>query len=214
MKKTENQNRLNGYLHKYHLQQYFSDMDLPFELYGFARGEFLNNELDPYEYLCFLVSGSARIMHVRDDGSYYRIADAMPLTLFGDMEFAKNAQTPYLIEISQPAECVVLPLKQCAAKLRQDPVFLCYLLSSLARKLDMLTEMNAFPKNLKEKVLHYMTYLSPDHSLTGIEATATTFSFSRRQLLRILKSLCEENKIRKTGKGRYELCQPADHARE
>lgn len=187
------------------IPKYFSDPALPFELYSFEKGEYLNNELDPFHYFSFIVSGSIRILNVRDDGSLFQIAAGSGFSLLGDIEFGSGMESPYLIEVVRKTYCVSLPLKLCREKLENDPVFLKALLKEATLKLNAATAAIAVPKTLSEKVLHHMEYECEDHILSGVEKTASRLSCSKRQLLRILKELSEEGSIIKTGKGKYML---------
>ena len=61
---------------------------------------------------------------------------------------------------------------------------------------------------IEERLLLYMRNECPFYELKGIEAATMQLRCSRRQLQRILKKLCMEKKIEKTGKGRYRLISP------
>jgi CRP-like cAMP-binding protein len=205
MKKTNSQKRLQTFLEADHISSFFSSPDLPFELYQFEKGEFLNNELDPSGYLLFPVSGSIRILHVRDDGSMYQIASGRSLTCLGDMEFASGRISPYLVEAVTVCQCIVLPLKNTRSSLENDPVFLRFLLCQLAEKMDLSTASQAIPRSLKERLDFYIRTQCTDNTLKGVAKAASALGVSRRQLLRILKQMCEEGTMAKTGKGTYTL---------
>ncbi len=205
MKKINSSKQLHSLLEANHISSFFTSPDLPFELYQFAKGEFLNNKLDPSRYLLFPVSGSVRILHVRDDGTMYQIASGRSLTCLGDMEFASGRISPYLVEAVTSCRCIVLPLQNVRTILENDPVFLRFLLGQLAAKMDLSTASQAIPRSLKERLDFYIRTQCTDNTLKGVAKTASALAVSRRQLLRILKQMCEEGIMTKTGKGSYVL---------
>ena len=207
MKKINDPKKLKKMIESRGIDRYFSDPDLPFELYSFEKGEFLSNELDPFDYFSFIVSGSLRILNIRDDGSLYQIAAGSGFAMLGDIEFGCGTASPYLIEVVRKTYCVSLPLDRFRLQLENDPVFLRTLLRETALKLNTVTASLAIPKTLSERVLHYMENECENRTLTGIEKTASRLSCSKRQLLRILKDLAAEKKIIRAGRGRYVLIQ-------
>ena len=190
---------------KHGIREFFTDSDLPFELYQFEKGEYMNNLLEPDQYISFIVSGTIRILNIRDDGSLYEIASGSGFSCIGDMEFGSGDISPYLVETVRKTYCVSLPLKKCRSRLENDPVFLRYILRSVTKKLNAATAMSAGPKTLEEKILFYMEHECEDQTLKGVEKASYALSCSKRQLLRILKQLCEEGKVNKTGQGTYAL---------
>ncbi|MCR4950576.1 MAG: hypothetical protein K6A40_04545 [Solobacterium sp.] len=207
MKKINDPEKLKHLIRINRIDTYFQDADLPFELYVFDRGEFLNNELDPFDYFSFVVSGTIRILNIRDDGSSYQLASGSGFSVLGDLEFGSGTLSPYLVEIVRKTYCVSLPLKKCRQKLENDPVFLRMILQSLSQKLEAVTAAAAVPKNLSERLIHYMQYECEDQTLKAVEKSAARLLCSKRQLLRILKQMCEEGRIKKTGKGTYVLLE-------
>lgn len=205
MKKINDPKKVKELVYREGIDKYFSGPDLPFELYIFDRGEYLNNELDPFLYFSFMISGRIRILNIREDGSLFQIAEGSGFSVLGDLEFGSGTASQYLIEVLRKTYCISLPLNLCRSKLENDPVFLMAIFRSLALKLDALTASVAVPKTLEERLLHYMENECDNQILTGIEKAASRLSCSKRQLLRILKKLCGEEVIVKTRKGRYEL---------
>ena len=207
MKKIKNEKQIHELLTKYHILSYFTYPNLPFELYIFEKGEFLNNEIDPYNYFCFILSGSSRILHVREDGSTKQIATIHESTCFGDIEFATGMYSAYLVEILKKTYCLAIPLSSCRKQLENDPVFLRYVLRNIGEKMEKVTTETVLPRDLEERVLYYIRYRCENKTLQGVENTASALSCSKRQLLRILKKMCEEEILVKEGKGTYKLTQ-------
>lgn len=207
MKIIKDEKRIDTAVHTYGIHRFFGDPDLPFEMVQFDKGEYLNNLLDPSQYISFIISGTIRILNIRDDGSMYEIASGSGFTCLGDLEFASGDVSPYLVEAVRKTVCIVVPLKECRKKLENDPVFLRYILRSVAQKLHAATAMAAGPKTLEEKVLYFMENECENQTLKGVEKASYALSCSKRQLLRILKRLSEEGKVIKTAKGAYLLRQ-------
>lgn len=204
MKRIKNEKKINALLEQHHIRDYFENSNLPFELYVFEKGEFLNNELDPVRYFTFVVSGSIRIIHIKDSGAMVEIASGNTFTMLGDFEFGSGELSPYLVEVLDTAQCIVLPLDQCRNTLENDPVFLRHLLKSLADKINAMTADIAEQRSTREKIIHYFQYACRDHILHGVEKASHTIGCSKRQLLRILKDLCDEGSVIRISKGTYQ----------
>lgn len=205
MKIQKDEKRLRTLIRTYKIDTLFSADDLPFELAVFEKGEFLNNVIDPQDYLCFPVSGTYRILHVRDDDSVSIVYAGSEFTCFGDMEFACNDRSLFLIEIVRRTTCIILPLANIRDQLKNDPVFLYYLLSSAADKLERITWSTAIPKDMRQRVLHYIRTECPNGILQGVGIACIRLNCSRRQLQRILKSMCDDGILAHTAKGTYTL---------
>ena len=207
MELIRNRKMLESLLERHRITSFFRNSDLPFALYQFEKGEYLDSELDPSQHLIFPVSGTLRILHIRPDGTQDQIASGKQFTCLGDMEFASGKITPYLVEIMSPCMCIVLPLRGIRGRLENDPVFLRFLLGQLAEKIDVSTASKALPRSLTERLDFYIRTQCQDNTLKGVEKAASALACSKRQLLRILKQLCKEGKMVKTGHGSYKLLQ-------
>lgn len=205
MKKINDTKKLKYYLTKFKIPSFFSVSNLPFTLYIFERGEILNYQMDPLHYLSFTVSGTLKISYIRADGSSSDITSGSSFSCLGDVEFATGTSSPYITEVIRRTTCVVLFIDPIKESLRKDPVFLSYLLRSISEKLNRATAMTVEPKDLKERLLHYIRTECPNNKLTGVEKTAGILHCSKRQLLRHLKTLCEQGVLIHIGKGDYVL---------
>ena len=209
MKKIKDEQKLQKMIRDNRIDECFSDPDLQFELYCFEKGEFLNNLMDMDRYIVFAVSGMSRILHVRDDGSLYEISSGHGPAFFGDVEFAQDTPSSYLVEVTRKTWCVALPVKKYRKQLENDPVFLMFILKQLSMKLEGSTASAALPRTLEERVVYYMETQCSNNTLQGVERAAESLSCSKRQLLRILKNMCEKGMAEKTGKGKYRLTAEA-----
>ena len=206
MKKIKDRKKLQIWLDRYDILSHFSDPDLPFELVCFDAHEIINNLCEASENLLFFVSGKLTIRNIRDDGTVYLISETTQFIMLGDVEYADMQMTPHIVEAAAPSLMIVLPLKgEIREKLDHDPVFLRYLLSSVAGKFIEFSSSVIEPKTLRERLLFHLENTAQDCMIRSVVNTSDTLQCSRRQLLRILKQLCEEGIIEKTGKGTYRL---------
>lgn len=205
MKQICDETLLNSYLERYQIKKLFDTKELPFRLYQYEKGEFLNNIHNASAFLQFVVEGAIRIYSVREDGSYYPVGLIEEFTLFGDMEFCGEVSLPMVVEATKRVTCVEIPLYECREKLLRDNAFLRFLLRSVVRKMALFVQSEALFSGLEEKLLHYMSEECPGQCFQGVEKTALHLRCSRRQLQRLLKSLTEQKIIEKTGKGKYRL---------
>lgn len=77
--------------------------------------------------------------------------------------------------------------------------------ATLANKIRSITNTDAAPSSLSERILNYMKFKCDNHILFGIEKTAFRLHCSPRQLQRILNQFEKDNVVTKIGKGQYIL---------
>ncbi|MDO4650694.1 MAG: hypothetical protein Q4B26_18820 [Eubacteriales bacterium] len=185
------------------IDHYFSDIPGSLHLLLYEAGEVISSASSSETFFQVLISGTASIFYIRDDGNMYSLAachapyiiDESALFFEQDPNIFATAQTECL--------CVAVSIKQDGEQLLNDVTFLRVVAKDLADKLKVISNLNAMSGSLKERVTNYITYYCKDHILSGVEQTAWKLHCSPRQLQRILNELCAENKIIKTGKGKY-----------
>lgn len=174
-------------------------------LVEFQKGELLNSPLFPLNCFYIIVKGSVSIYDLTEDGAARYIAKAGSGTLLGDMEFSGADKQPFYTEAAEPVLCLSMPFRENQAALENDPVFLRFVLGQLAQKLSRSAAMDAAKQTLEEKVLFFLRKVQPDHAITSVNHALQPLHCSRRQLQRVLKKLCEEGLLQKTGRGCYRL---------
>ena len=208
MKRIKDRKKLQMWLDRYDILSHFSDPRLPFELVRFDAHEIINNLYETSENIMFFVTGKLNIRNIRDDGTVYLISETTEFMILGDVEYADRHITPHIVEATEPSLMIVLPLdEQTRTKLDHDPVFLRYLLSSLAGKFIGFSSAVTEPKTLRERLIFHLENTAQDRMIRSVINTSDALQCSRRQLLRILKQLCEEGIVEKTGKGKYRLIE-------
>ena len=76
---------------------------------------------------------------------------------------------------------------------------------ALAERFKFIALQDAAPNSLTERVISYMTYISENKTIKGVEKTAYQLHCSPRQLQRILNGLEKSGVVKKIGKGSYKL---------
>mgnify|MGYP001051090582 FL=1 len=145
------------------------------------------------------------IYHLTVDGSIRYISKAASGTLLGDMEFSGAGNQSLYVEASETVLCLSMPFRENQSILENDPVFLRFVLSQLAGKLSFLAVMDASAQTLEEKVLFFLRKAQPNHEISSVNHALQMLHCSRRQLQRVLKKLCDEKILIRTGRGRYQL---------
>jgi CRP-like cAMP-binding protein len=205
MRKENNAKKLESFLKKYRIPSFFGIPSLPFELYSAARHEVINNELEFTDHLVFFVAGAIAITHIRDDGTSFTIGELTEFTVLGDMEFASSVTSPDLVVALKKSWFVVLPLRDIRQQLMNGPVFLRNMLASISRKFILFSTAMTVSGSLRTRLLYHMQVTRSDHMIHSVIRTCSLLQCSKRQLLRILKQLCEEGVVEKNGKGSYRL---------
>ena len=175
------------------------------KLVEFEKGEILNGPLRPISRFYIIVKGSVSIYNLTEDGSIRYIAKAASGTLLGDVEFSGEGNQSFYIEAAETVLCLAMPFRENQAILENDPVFLRFVLGQLAGKLSLSAVITASAQTLEEKVLFFLRKVQADHKISSVNHALQLLHCSRRQLQRVLKKLCDEDLIVKTGRGCYRL---------
>ena len=175
------------------------------KLAEFEKGEILNDPLKPIQCFYLIVKGSVSIYNLTEDGSIRYISKAACGTLLGDMEFSGVGNQAFYVEASENVLCLAVPFRENRTMLENDPVFLRFVLTQLAGKLSLSAVMTASAQTLEEKVLFFLRKVQVNHEISSVNHALEPLHCSRRQLQRVLKKLCDEGLIVKTGRGCYRL---------
>lgn len=197
---------------KKQLEHFFGEQQIHFrqrppvlKLVEFEKGEILNDPLQLLSRFYIIVMGSVSIYHLTEDGSIRYISKAASGTLLGDMEFSGAGNQSLYIEAAETVLCLDLPFRENLEVLENDPVFLRFVLGQLAGKLSLSAVMTASAQTLEEKVLFFLRKVQGDHAISSVNHALQALHCSRRQLQRVLKKLCDEGLVVKTGRGNYRL---------
>lgn len=186
-------------------QAHFRQRPPVMQLIEFEKGEILNDPLQFLSQFYIIVKGSVSIYHLTEDGSIRYISKAASGTLLGDMEFSGAGNQSLYIEAAETVLCLAMPFRENQSVLENDSVFLRFVLSQLAGKLSLSAVMTASAQTLEEKVLFFLRKVQADHEISSVNHALQSLHCSRRQLQRVLKKLCDEGLLAKTGRGHYRL---------
>lgn len=203
MKEIRDERRMETFFAKY--QEHFQKKPPVIKLLKFEKGEMLNDPIQSLSQFYIVVEGSVSIYHLTVDGSIRYISKAASGTLLGDMEFSGAGNQSLYVEASETVLCLSMPFRENQSILENDPVFLRFVLSQLAGKLSFLAVMDASAQTLEEKVLFFLRKAQPNHEISSVNHALQMLHCSRRQLQRVLKKLCDEKILIRTGRGRYQL---------
>ncbi len=187
------------------LQEHFSRTPNVLRLYEFEKGELLNDPGKPLEQFLIIVEGSVSIYDLTESGLVRYISKSGHGALLGDIEFSRANFRGFFTEADGRVVCLAIPFSENRDLLESDPQFLRFVISELARKLSLSTEVEITTHTLEEKLMLYLNRVQPAHEITSVNDVLKQLHCSRRQLQRILKKLCGEGKIVKCGKGRYKV---------
>ena len=151
------------------------------------------------------ISGTLSIYFIRNDGSSYHLAYSETDSFLGDNELFDTDNHGVFGEASGTLRCLACSVKDSKKALLENVVFLRVLSKTLADRFKSIALQEAAPSSLSERVISYMTYISNDKTLKGVEKTAYQLHCSPRQLQRILNNLEQSGKVKKIGKGAYEI---------
>lgn len=203
VKEIRDERRLENYFEKY--QYHFQKRPPVIKLLKFDKGEMLNDPFQLLSQFYIIVKGSVSIYSLTVHGAIRYISKAASGTLLGDMEFSGADNQPLYVEATEPVFCLSMPFKENQRMLENDPVFLRFVLGQLAGKLSFSAVMDASAQTLEEKVLFFLQKVQGNHEISSVNRALQLLHCSRRQLQRVLKKLCDEEVLIKTGRGRYRL---------
>ena len=184
---------------------HFSQRPPVIKLVEFEKGELLHSPLYSLCQFYIIVNGHVSIYTLNEGGEIRYISQVGCGSLLGDMEFSGADKQALYAEAESAVLCLLLPFRENQSALEQDPVFLRFVLSQLAKKLSFSTVLDISAQTLEEKLLFLLRNLQLDHEISSVNHALQLLHCSRRQLQRVLKKLCDEGLLRKTGRGHYRL---------
>lgn len=192
----------------------FETRGLGFRLVSYKKHELLCSPDRPLRDLLFLVKGGVRVYSLKENGGIAPVSRGVGRSVLGTMEFARQGLPSFFTEALEDILAIVLPIEPNRALLEQDRVFLRFALGYLAQTVWTFTLMGHADQPVEERLLTFLRDIQPDHTLHGINTGLMQFHCSRRQLQRVVKKLCEQGALEKTGKGKYRLAGGQGHPEE
>ena len=205
MQKIYDSSNIAAALHQSRYGEVLRNLDVPLFLVQYDKGELVTAPFLPGTWFQVVVQGSLAIYIIRSDGARYALSSGGRDYILGDMELFESNGGNIYTEASTPLCCLTLSLDENRDTLLTNNAFLQLIGASLAKKMALITELDAAPSSLSDRVLSYMRYRCPDGILKGVERTAFHLHCSPRQLQRILNRFTQEGQVEKIGKGTYRL---------
>ena len=169
------------------------------------KGEILTAPHKVQQYLFFVVSGKVQVYGVDAEGRKIPVNLVSKGSVLGDVEFCRQDHSVMISEALTEVVCIGVSVPLYRKILEDDNRFLRFLLKSVSSKVYLTEAIDAPVISVEEKLLHYMEQECPDGLISGIEHASLRLRCSRRQLQRLLSSLCDEGHIIKIKKGSYQL---------
>lgn len=197
--------RLEGYIQKLHLTECFCKEMPRFLLLHYSPGDLLTTPFSPSKYLQFVVEGELILYNMPDESRTVMLqTNSNDVKLIGEVELLNPRFDPFFVEAASHVYTLAIYLDTYRDLLLNDPVFLRYVCVTLSDKLAGAVHAT-MPEPLKTRVIRSLRYAEPGEQFGDIAAIATRLGVSSRQLLRVLKNLCEEGILEHEKKGRYRI---------
>ena len=171
------------------------------ELFKYKKGEAIIREGFPMEHLFFVQSGKAKVFASADNGRDLLLGYYVEGGIIGDLELmmGEYVASTTMIALTEFV-CIALPYKKWSALLKTNVFFLNHIGRELATKL--LESSNKGVATIlhdgKRRLCTYLLQATPNDVLEEpLTNVASSIGLSYRQMLRIMKSLCEANILRK-----------------
>ena len=207
LKTIQDQKLLESYLEKRKIRELFGRTMPHFLLLRYSPGELLTTPFSPSRYLQFIVDGDLILYEMPDEESTVTLlTHNNDITILGDIELIDAKFTPFFVEAKSTVYTLAVYLEQYREQLLSDPVFLLHLCRCLANKLNgaVVSSRNG---SLRQRVCMSLQNAQCGDSISSIGRLARSLNVSSRQLLRVLKELCEEGYLEHPDKGIYIVCK-------
>jgi len=196
---------LEHYIRKFHIRSFFDTQDLPFRLYEYAPGEMINIVHPMEESMKFIVEGIFDHYKIQEDGSPYLISHCDGFGFMGDLAFCGHQPPGRYQEVIETVRAVELPLETVRPILENDNRFLRFLIDTMAQRMTASMHIRSDMTTAEKALIGYLRWRCPNHTISNVSEAAFHMNYSRRQIQRVLKSLTDQGKLIRLGKGRYSL---------
>ena len=205
METVHNSKLYDEYIESRQIRSMFSS-ELPrFLLLHYAPGELLTTPFSPNGYLQLVVDGDLLLYDMPDESSTVSLqSDFHHVAILGDMELLGVPFTPLFVEAKTGVYTLALYLEQHRQRLLNDPVFLRFLCTSMAEKLNGAVKASS-RMTLRQSVQRSLRFAEPGQRISGVGTIAASLNVSSRQLMRVLKEFCELGVLEHEKKGVYRV---------
>lgn len=205
MERVYDKKKVAVYIAESRYRDVLVSLDIDFYVIKYEKGELVCSPFQDELLFQIVEQGSINIYFIRNDGTRYSLSNAAEGSFLGDMDIFYPKNSSIYAEADQSAVCISCSIEKHKEILLSDNEFLKLICSSLSAKIGALTNKDAAPASLTERVISYMKYKCSDGTLKGVEQSAFHLHCSARQLQRILNQCEAAGLVRKLGKGTYKL---------
>lgn len=205
MKKIFDEKIIESYTKKCIYKDLLEQLSIELFVIQYDKGEFVSSPLQNEELLQIVVDGSLTIYFIRNDGTKYSLSSGKAHYVIGDMELFEQPNNNIYAEASENLTCIAFSIKKNRELLLNNAKFMCFVASSLSKKIGIITTLDAEPTSLRERILSYMKYKCESGILKGIEQAAFHLHCSSRQLQRVINDCEKDGQVNKIGKGTYQF---------
>ena len=186
---------LNRFLKEHHIDAFFSSCQPRFTLLRYWPGEMLTTPFAPSQYLQFIIRGELLLYDMPTENSTVSLQTShQEIRMIGDMELLDVDFVPFFVEAKSEVITAALYLDQYREALLKDPVFLQHVCRDLASKLRGATDVSMHI-SLRDRLGAYIERCGPGFEIRGVARLAEQLNVSERQMIRVLKSFCEEGRL-------------------
>ena len=197
--------RLNQLIEDLHIKEHFG-AELPyFLLMHYHPGELLTTPFSPNRYLQFIAEGDLLLYDMPDEDQTIMLqTNYNDVNLIGEMELLDAEFQPFFVEAASEVYTLAVYLDSYRDRLLNDPVFLRFICMTLSNKLTGAVRATS-SEPLRSRVVRSLRHAEPGDRFREISSLAIRLGVSNRQLLRVLKALCEEGVLEHEKKGQYRI---------
>ncbi|RDU22624.1 hypothetical protein [Anaerosacchariphilus polymeriproducens] len=207
MKKIYDKNKIATFIENSKYQTVLNELHVDFCLIKYEKGELVTSPFQNELLFQIVEHGSINIYFIRDDGTRYSLSNGYADYLLGDMDIFYPRNYNIYSEATENLTCISFPIDKNRELLLANNQFLQLICNSLSAKIGAITNIDAAPTSLTERVMSYMKYKCDSGILKGLEQAAFHLHCSSRQLQRILNQCEAAGVVSKIGKGTYRLIE-------
>lgn len=194
---------LERYMVKSDIRTLFSGPVPRFFLLRYAPGELMTTPFFPSKYLQFVVEGEVFLYEMTDEDSIVTIqTENNDVSILGDVELVDAEFTPFFVEAKTTVYTLAVYLEQYREQLLKDPVFLTHVCRGLANKLDGAVACTRHG-SLRHRINMLVLQAGVGKQLSSIGQLSRLLNVSTRQLLRVLKDMCDQGVLEHRDRGVY-----------
>jgi hypothetical protein len=199
----QNPKLLESYMVKRDIRGLFGGPVPRFFLLRYSPGELLTTPFSPSKYLQFVVEGELFLYEMTDEESIVTIqTDNNDVSILGDVELVDAEFTPFFVEAKSTVYTLAVYLDQYREQLLKDPVFLVHACRGLANKLGGAVACTRHG-SLRYRVNMLVRKARVGEQLSSLGHMSRLLNVSTRQLLRVLKELCDQGVLEHRDRGVY-----------